>query len=338
MSMTRPRSSFLRPAAITAFLLTLSLCVPAIAQVAPESSYEIHEWGLIRIGDRTETATSSFGATPPVVPDPIYDAVPAKPVIYFHPQADFAPETAIDVTISLPEGEIREIWPTPEGGAQPVHGSSHTWSQVTVEIDTPCGGELGPALTDPACMSLLDGGVCEAAEMELYLGNTPHCLSVGEPPVRSPVLLYNGYLASSETPVALWYPASGPSIINTSSYSIGPLWLIEGDTIFAIETLAPEESLLLGSVTDTFPATASQANLSRRILEALIARGLSTVEAGQFIGAWQPDVLATPYDWSVFGLYSSEQIDIAYPLTFDPPPASTVRALAFVVETDLPLQ
>jgi len=318
-------------------LLAAVFCGSAAAQVAPQADYEVHEWGLIRIGDRAETATSGLGSTPPVVPPDVhYDAVPAKPVIYFHPGPDFAPETSIDVTITLPEGELREVWPTPEAGAQPILGASHTWSQVTVETDSPCGGDLGPELTDPACMSLLDGGVCEAAEMELYLGSTPHCLSVGEPPIRTPVLLYNGYLSSSETPVALWYPVSGATIINAGAYTVGPIWLIEIDTIYAIETLAPGERLRLGSVADTFPATASQATLSRRVLEALMARGLTTVEAGQFIAAWQPDVLAAPYEWSVFGLYSAEQIDAAFPLTFNPPPIATVRALAFVVETDLP--
>ena len=89
----------------------------------PNPDYDVHEWGVVRwVGSTTlaEMATSGWGYHVPMVtqpPDPI--AVPAKPVIYFHPASGFDNRAMqIDATITVANGSLREVWPTFGAGAQ----------------------------------------------------------------------------------------------------------------------------------------------------------------------------------------------------------------------------
>lgn len=303
----------------------------------------MHEWGLVRFGEVSEIATSGYGIRPSPAVDPWIDPgspdVARKPVIYFHPGPDFDTATQISATIAVTEGTLREVWPTPSAGTQPILGSSFTWSPILIEANRFCGGELAPAVTDPACMSLLDGGVCEATELGLYLGSVPHCLAVGDPQIPSPVLLYNGFV-TMEAPIALTAGASERALTNVSGTSVGPLWVAVEGGIHVIDTLGPGEFVILESLSPTFPlcdlddvnATCHD-ELMQHVASALQIRGLTALEIEHFISAWRPDVLAQPYPWRVFGLFNSDAIDTHFPLTLDPLPVSTSRVLAFTVES-----
>ena len=300
-------------------------------------TFDVHEWGLIRFGATTEIATSGFGLVVPgevsPSPDPTFDEdrpATRKPVIYIHPGPDFDPSTEISVSITLTEGSLREIWPTPAAGGQPSLGSSHTWSPITVTPGISCGSELAPSLDDEACQTLTDGGVCEAAEMALYLGMVPHCLSVGSPAIQSPVLLYNGYV-TLESPVALSVGTTGHTVSNLSEGPVGPLWVVADEKVFVVEVLGVGESLLLEAPIPHFSID-SLTDLLSQVNSALVERGLTSVEAEHFVTAWRPDVLAQPLPWQTFGFYGDEAIDAAFPLTIDPTPAETRRVLAFTVE------
>lgn len=307
----------------------------------PTADYSVHEWGLVRFGEISEIATSGIGMRP-VVTDPfIIDPpdVARKPVIYFHPGPEFDPTTQITATIAVEAGILREVWPTPSAGTQPILGSTFTWTPIVVEPNLFCGGELAPALADPACISLLDGGVCEAAELSVYMGSVPHCLSVGDPQIPSPVLLYNGFVTMA-APVELQVGASERALTNVSDTAVGTLWVAVEGGISVIDTLAPAEFVILASLTPTFPLCDLSAlnetchdELMQHVASALQLRGLTALEIEHFISAWRPDVLAQPYPWHVFGLFSVEAIDTHFPLTLDPLPVSTSRVLAFTVES-----
>lgn len=316
--------------------ITLALTVSSVAVSQTEQAdYSIHEWGLVRYLTTPEIATSDFGsgvAPEPYDPwdDPYYgEPTVEKPVIYFHPGPDFVAETPIEVTIDLVTATVREVWPTPAAGSQPVHGTSYTWSTVVIEPNQPCSGELAPAIADPACISLFDG-VCEAAELSEYVGNVDHCLMVGDPPVQTPVLLYNALLPAFAQPVVM--DQSAQTLTNSGQEAVGPVWVILNDSVYTIDSLGAGETLNLETVEAAFPLLGSKAQVTRQILETLMDRGLTLVEAGQFILAWSTNVLNEPFPWHVFGLYSQETVDRQFPLTLSPAPTEAIRVLAFTLE------
>lgn len=321
---------------LSSFLIAIVTGTIAVGVVAqePEADYAVHEWGLVRFMAQPEIATSGFGSS---TPDPYYfddyyddyGTEAGKPVIYFHPGPGYIPGTSIDVTITLVDETVREVWPTPEGGVQPVHGESFTWSSVVIETDQPCDGELAPAEGDPACISLFDG-VCEAAELPDYIGNVDHCLAVGDPPIRTPVLLYNAMLPTHTRPVVIDVVAR--TITNASEDTVGPVWASFDGLIYVFESLEAGATQSFDSLEAAFPLSGSQTQVSRQILERLMERGLTLIEAGQFVLAWSPNVLSEPFPWTVLGLYGQETIEHHFPLTLTPAPTETVRVLAFTLE------
>lgn len=294
-----------------------------IAQ-AEAADYSVHEWGLVRFLEQAEIATTGYGT--PIYPDYFDGPYEEKPVLYFHPGPSFDPETRIDVTVSLTDGTLREVWPTPLAGPQPFSGSSFTWSQVAIESDRPCGGDLAPALADPACISL-PSGICEAAEMPGYIGTVSHCISVGEPAVRSPVLLYNGTISNAQ-PVSV-AEERFVAVNSGNEEVVGPLWVISHEQVFRIEELMPGASIVLDETT-AIPVATDQ--VTADIRQSLVVRGLTEAEADQFVAAWSPNVLSEPFPWYVFGLYHTETLDRFVPLTLYPPPTEIVRVLAFTLE------
>lgn len=298
--------------------------LPTHVAQAQTADYSVHEWGLVRFLEQAEIATTGYGT--PIHPDYFDGPYEEKPVLYFHPGPSFDPETRIDVTVSLTDGTLREVWPTPSAGPQPFPGSSFTWSQVAIESNQPCGGDLAPALADPACISL-PSGICEAAEMPGYIGTVSHCISVGEPAVRSPVLLYNGTI--SNTQPVLVSEERFVAVIGESEEVVGPLWIISHGQVYKIEELMPGASIVLDETT-AIPVATDQ--VIADIRQSLVVRGLTEGEADQFVTAWNPNVLSEPFPWYAFGLYHTETLDRFVPLTLSPPPAEMVRVLAFTLE------
>jgi hypothetical protein len=334
------------PEAATPEAATAAQVEPASAQPPgpppekPLDGYVAHEWGLVRYhAQAPEVATSYFGrhlptptvATPkpkPPKPRPVRPRPrpkPKKPLIYLRPDPGFDTSTAIDVTVTMASGSLREVWPTPLAKAQPEHERSFLWDDVTLERGVSCGKQIVPRLDEPACTSLTDGGVCEAAELADYIADVPDCLSVSG--VRSPVLLYNGTLAAAAPPVA----ADGMTVRNTSEHAVGPLYVNAPGGLYRLDSVAAGAS---ASLEGREPMALDDAGVVKNIRADLRALGLTQAEANDFIAAWEPDVLSLPVTFQAFGFLSKDGVDAVATLSFDPAPRELVRVLAFSVDAD----
>lgn len=314
-----------------------------LAEQLSASDFAVHEWGLMRYAAGQLWVSTS----PPQreVPEPVEEKslkdfdvgleqldlqgshdfpIPVgKPLIMLHPGPTFEPSTDITIGVELVSGALREVWPTPAPGAQPLHGASYSWSEVHA-LAEPCGRELAPARDHAACTSIADHGLCEAAEMGIYLSPVASCLTVKG--LRTPALVYNGMFVDGSAPLA--FGGGDPETIkNLTAEPLGPLYLHGGeDTLFRIEKLDAGEVL---AISDAAPF---EGKLKEVLKKDLLAKGLTEGEADSFVAAWSPDVLRQPWVWQVFGFYSPEGVEAIAPLSVSPQPRGIVRVMALTVE------
>lgn len=308
-----------------------------------ESGFDVHEWGLIRfLPSGADLSTSGYGF---FVED---DITADKPLIYFHPQAGFDPNTEISARISAEGGRMREMWP--DGGEISEDRAAYTWPSFKIQPNVPCGVEDVPTLGtfgDAGFCGQFMSGVCETAEMHAYLSETPHCLAFDH--VKAPVLLYNAYTNPQHT-APIVFEASPRSVRNVSGGPVGPLWIAaEGGSglgiLYRLDTLAAGEAVEVDSLAVAFNTQAHQ-DFIADVRAALIDAGLAGNEADDFINAWRPNVLRDPnmdYDsaypggpmlytpWSALGFYSQDAVDQLYPLEINPAPARVARVMGFTV-------
>jgi len=294
------------------------------------ADYEVHEWGLVRLGQLSEVATSAAPLPDPVRLDggSIDLAVPKKPVLYFHRGPEFEDATRIDVELELAHGTLQEVWPTPNAGPQPSHGKSFAWRGLEL-LSTPCGAEVVPAASSPACASLPAGALCEAAELARYVTPSPTCLRTGG--VDTPVLLYNGILKGPQPPLLFAPGPSGVALTNPGSHPVGPLWALSDGRLYAFDLMVPSDSVRLIPGGGE-PYAEALPKLRKDVAASLVSVGLTAAEADQFVAAWETDVLGDAPTWRVFGLYAQKTVDEMFPLTLTPPPKEVVRALFFTIE------
>ena len=338
------------------------------APEAAVADYAVHEWGLVRVfPDGAEVASSghSTGAlasasqlreeqrlarlpsTPaagsgsrPVRPGvdvlppgggdrPSGAPVTRKPLIYLHPGATWDAATEVSVSVRIPGGTFREVWPTPAAGPQPEHDDRWTWSGLRVGSTT-CNGSVAPSLLDPACSSLTDGGICEAQEMALYMASSVPCITAGtgEQEVRTPALVYNGHLPPAfSSPLEI---GADGSITNRSPHTVPVLWVNQGDAIVRVDGLAPGSTATLEGAPSR--PMADLEGLTGELRATLAGLGLTQLEAEHFVDAWSPDVLAWPYPWRALGLLSDDAVAELLPLEATPTPTRIVRVHAFTHE------
>ena len=303
------------------------------------TGYALHEWGLVRFeAGVPEVVTSGFDdrvqgiQTPPQIDRPVHVR---KPLIYLHPGVSFDLSTNIDITVSLADGTLHEVWPTPGLAGQPAHTNTFTWSGVQIS-DEACGAQTAPALTDLPCSSLGAGHVCEAAELTAYLQPVPNCLTYQG--VEAPVLLYNGQPAGLDPPVHVQGGtardgATATELTSLSAQPIGPLYVLEGRQVYRIERLDRLSSWSTAGAVPSYWVGEDDDELLAQIHADIEAQGLTETEAADFVAAWRPDVLRTSVlPWRVFGFYDRETIDTTWPLEANPMPLVTHRVMAFTIE------
>ena len=315
------------------------------------ADFTVHEWGLLRYtADQLLVSTSPPKREAVKKPrthkkDPFDDidennfgtagqgvgeghAYGGKPLIMFHLGPAFDAATEISVSVELEGGTFREVWPTPEQGAQPEHSGSYTWTGLRATAE-PCGKELAPAPDHIACSSIIPGEGptsiegCEAAEMASYLLPVPNCLTVGE--VKTPALVYNGVFPGVPAPLTV-SEGDGAALENRSAHPLGPLYLHQGEALFRIDSLAANGKVELSA------ATPLEGALNDALKRDLVAGGLTEGEADSFVAAWSPDVLRQPWVWQVLGFYSAEGVEAVVPMTVTPQPKGIVRVMAVTIE------
>ncbi|PJB45223.1 MAG: hypothetical protein CO108_07710 [Deltaproteobacteria bacterium CG_4_9_14_3_um_filter_63_12] len=311
------------------------------AEETAVADFSVHEWGLSRYAaDQLLVSTS-----PPKreLPAPLEDKPPrlhlghgsglsnggsfapvpvGKPLVMILPGEKFDRTTEISVKVELVGGTFREVWPTPQAGAQPEHGSAYTWTGIRAQAE-PCGRELAPAVGHEACTSIADKGLCEAAEMGTYLSPVPSCLSVGE--VRTPALVYNGSVPGAPAPLVLT-EGDEATLENRTAHVFGPVYLHQGAALLRVESLEAN-----GKV-DVAMAVPFDGELKAVLKRDLLAKGLTEGEADSFVAAWSPDVLRQPWVWQVFGFYSPEGVEAIAPMRVTPQPKEVVRVMAVTIE------
>lgn len=313
------------------------------AEIAPDpdeltDGYALHEWGVVRFdAGIPEIVTSGYddrvpGLQAPTIDRPVHVR---KPLIYLHPGPDFDLSTNIDITVSLAQGTLHEVWPTPALGAQPAHGNAFTWSGVQIAGES-CGAQTAPQLVDLPCASLGAGHVCEAFELTAYLGEVPHCLTYDG--IAAPVLLYNGEPENLNPPVHVADVVDenggrSTRVMNISGAAIGIAYILEGRQVYRVDGIRGLGSVDTSTLTPSFWLGESDESLIESIRADLIGLGLTAGEADDFVAAWRPDVLnTTVLPWRVFGFYDRTSIDASWPLQANPAPQRIERVMAFTIE------
>lgn len=311
---------------------------PAPPPQAVRADYTVHEWGLVQFSGATVAlATASSPAIapraevpprPPSVgsprPSPIQMNV-GKPILYLHPGPSFDPATRIDVTVTLPNGALREVWPTPDRAAQPAHTATWTWTDVAIRPASPCASGWAPPADAPACAGLTGPLGCEAADLPRYLDPVADCLAVGG--VDTSVLLYNADKVDLPTPLALERGPDGTVLVNLSPWRFGEVWVRTGGAIERVPSLDAMQRFPLAAPGGA-PAL-PLADLPAAFAAAAQAQGLGPTEAAAFAEAWTA-VLAAP-TWETLAFFPPDAANGVSRLAFDPAPRAVVRVLAFTV-------
>lgn len=133
------------------------------------SSYEVHEWGLIR-GAPGDVLT--LGAVAPLAP--VEPTVADKPLLYFH--AD-GPVTLNEVSVSTPGGSVLETWPLAQIGAG---NASLSWSDVSLHPSSLCEPSPLPGAGDAPCSTLPAGSFCESAGLATVRTDDAACVRFGD--------------------------------------------------------------------------------------------------------------------------------------------------------------
>jgi hypothetical protein len=328
---------------------------------------ELHEWGLIRYQAEQAAVVRSSACTDEQPPKPA-DGKPKKrnpipkvkldpvtvdkPVIYFHPGPSFDDSILLDVEVGMNDGVVREIWPTPEAGAQPTHGSRYLWKGVQV-LRGGCDASSAPKTDGAACQNLGDTMSCEASELPTWLDSAPSCMLAHG--VRTPVLLYNTRAA---TVGSVPLERRGDEIVHHGSHALAPVWLWDGAQLRRFARLEAGVSVPIESGTKV--DTSEIGVFAKELRAELTAHGLTALETEHFLRAWLPlvghdgetlddarvdqpvDVLTADksivdrcspaWPWQFFAFASQEGIHAMLPLRVEPAPRKIVRVLAVVVE------
>lgn len=244
-----------------------------------------------------------------------------KPVIHFHPQQDFDWDQRIFLSVSVPGAILREVWPTPGGGAQPKHGEFFAWKDIEL-LDKSCLPTSAPSLTSAACQGL-DGPLgCEASQLSQWLSEPLPCVRLEG--IESPALLYNA-TASWRAP----FSVEGDELLARSEWSYEHVWLRRSDELFYFEAFEPEARAKLDSgERQRFPAEGAFAELIR---PQLLAAGLTKVESDAFLRAWEGMWLPSS-NWQLLAMASPAAINAMLPMQIEPTPRSLVRVLFVAIE------
>lgn len=290
----------------------------------PAPGYALHEWGLLQVGPDGVFARTS-GWEPASAPPPLHvdcalgsalgsasfgNMSAGKPVVYIRPAPAWPADTPIHLEFTVADGRMAEVWPTPGAGPQPEHGP--TWAVDVTLSDAPCDTTSLPGPDDPACAGL---DLCEAAELASYADPVDRCLVANG--VSTPALLYRGDPAAPQ-PMHL----SGDTL-TVGPHTVGPLWVVTPAGLVRHDHVEPGATVTGGT---------PEPDLLASLHDALLARGLTEAEAGDFAAAWAPDVLAEPWPWVALGLLSDEGTAALLPLTAEPAPAELVRVHAVAVQ------
>lgn len=297
---------------------------------AATARYEVHEWGL---------ATGSIGSGPfqlstrPAPPPPV-PMITRAPILYVH----LLDGTSItfDLTVSVPNGDVTEHWPTAELSSEGVR-----WTSVRADPDS-CHGTY-PALGGPECSSVSDGN-CEAAELAALEVSDAACLTVGGAGYNH--LFYRGTPGSPAMPLRLQPAADGAvEVSNVGGTPVGNLLrVVRGPTAtFAVVVPVPAPG---ASVTVPRPTNSNDIDRARRSIgEGLRALGMSSNEAQAFERAWMSELFEptnttrtreltrgrrrlrpTTLDTLLYWLPEASADELAR-LNFEPPPIRVRRAL-----------
>ncbi|MDX9723169.1 MAG: hypothetical protein RBU37_20625 [Myxococcota bacterium] len=326
---------------------------PAVVEVPAVADVAVHEWGLLLYGETqlvarsgqalprgeqatkeptegqeapsdfsmyigegelgTATGTESLGSRGEGVSG-------GKPVLYFYPGPTFDPSLRFQVTVSMPGGRIREVYPSPGLGPQGSYGERFVWENVALSTSE-CLPEAAPAPDAPACQGLDDALGCEAAELPQWITSPAPCLELEG--IRSPVLLYNSSLERAPAPLLV----DEAGVHNRGEHAFAAVWVLQGEQLFFFEALpaGAERSFDEGKVSP-WDSGAMATALSPK-LEQL---GLFAAEAEAFLRAWAP-LLGQTQGWSALGLLEQQGADALLPLSIEPKPRELRRVLAVVV-------
>lgn len=320
--------------------------VPPVPVTPPTpTTYEVHEWGLLR-GNLADHVVLSG---PRRVPTPIPIA---KPVLYFHREGTAA--LRVDVEVTLASGSMVEHWPLVSGPlVSGASGPSLAWRGVEI-TEGHCAGTRYPTLGEPPCNTLSGADGCEAFELRTVETSDGDCLTYEG--ARWDHLFYRGELTSAPS-----FPLSITPLPN-DRYRVTVDRPITGAMIRVRETSAsvittPAQG---GSVELDVPSGALGPG-SEVLAQALGEAGLTSEEVAAFRRAWDATLFPAPVAGTVTTtppiatampmagglilprsrdgiLYVLSQEDAARlaTLTFTPAPARVARAM--VVWIDLASQ
>jgi hypothetical protein len=245
---------------------------PRAAEPRPApTTYEVHEWGLVRGTSRDGVVLSGPHADAPAVPV-------AKPILYFHREGEGA--LSIDVTVEIPRGRVVEHWPLTDGG-----GPRIAWRGVRVERGA-CRGARYPSATEVPCSGLTDG--CEAAELGTVETDDADCLETSDG-ARWNHLFYRGEVEGTPDLALRLEPTPDGRLRVThagASPIVGRLLRLHHDGSGRTDAALVADPPPPGSTVVLEAPSGSVADAATALEESLRAAGLTDAEARAFRRAW----------------------------------------------------
>ncbi len=313
-----------------------------VSQTAAAGTYDVHEWGLVRMS-RTADVMEATTFAPPARES--FPAIADKPVLYFHASGAMRLE---HVRVIPTVGTALEHWPFTSSAPERLE-----WSGLALEPGrSSCAGRF-PTLTDPPCNTI--GPECESAQLASIVATDSTCLSGAHG--TAPFLFYRS-IARFTPPITIARAGADLRVTNGGSAAI-PGRLIRlsnaSGTIRAAVIPGPGagETVSVRAPTD---ANADDGRTAVRV--TMRELGMTEPEIDAFMRAWEEalfgaasdgtrvfdrisasdettmdDLRAAPSD-SLFYFLPAAACDDISRLEMSPPPRQLRRAIAVWVGVD----
>lgn len=321
---------------------TLEHPATAVAPVVAPTvspSYDVHEWGLIRIEANDVWNVGAVGHTVRPVP-----MVARKPVLYFHTSSD-APVHLDSVEVTAVDGSVREHWPlTAAATSQPA---TITWSNLELANGT-CSPMALPTLALAPCNTLDANEECETVDLAAVRVNGVACIRAER--AEDSMLFYRSTNSSYEPSIAFErVDGAALTVRNTGTHALPGcvFWLRESAAgVRTTEATAPAA----GQAVSLSATPYDTDHAAGRIRDTLVEMGLNEEEANAFLRAWSQSLFGTranpeyrreiqgsrglriapppTYSSSVLYFLPAPDIERVSRLSFSPAPSRVVRVMA----------
>lgn len=294
------------------------------------SSYEVHEWGLLRAGPGDVLEVGAVGPGVTIVP-----MVAEKPVLYFHLAGDGPLDLSV-ARVEAVDGEIREHWPLAAPPAGPADPTQVSWAPLTIRRGT-CA-LTSPATRSDACAGLPPDEACESLSLSRVVSSDADCVETASGP--SPLLFYRSTTRGLTVPLAARRNGTDVVVENAGASPL-PGRVVVFTSLPGRTTVATAAPPAPGARVTVGAADEGSAAARTAITATMRELGLTDAEAAAFLAAWDTELfpsetppvaeeverMPAPVVTLLYFLPASDAERVSR-LSFTPAPTAVRRAMA----------